>query len=283
MPGCSKRSWPGRAEPVRPLSLMPDAVAAAVEVVFADIDDTLTDDGRLSADAYRALEDLSGAGIVVAPITGRPAGWCDMIARFWPVAGVVGENGAFYFAYDRAARRMRRVFAASGAEREDNRRRLAAVRARILAEVPGAAVSADQAYREADLAIDFREDVAPLDRACVARIKAIFEAEGALAKVSSIHVNGWFGQYDKLSMTRRFAAEVIGRDLDAMRERVVFVGDSPNDAPMFGFFPHSCGVANLLDFAGELEAEPTYVAAEPGGRGFVAVARHLLAARGPGR
>jgi len=264
---------------VRPLSLMPDTVAAAVEVVFADIDDTLTDDGRLSAEAYQALEDLSQAGLAVAPITGRPAGWCDMIARFWPVAGVVGENGAFYFAYDRPARRMRRVFAADAAERERNRRRLSDVRARILAEVPGAAVSADQAYREADLAIDFCEDVAPLDRAHIARIKAIFEAEGALAKVSSIHVNGWFGQYDKLTMTRRFAAEVIGLDLDHARERAVFVGDSPNDAPMFGFFPHSCGVANVLRFAGELEAEPAYVAAERGGRGFVEVARRLLAAR----
>ena len=235
---------------MRPLSHMPDAVAAGIAMVLADIDDTLTRDGRLPAAAYKALEDLYAAGLIVAPITGRPAGWCDMIARFWPVSGVVGENGAFYFAYDGEAKKMRRVFAATDEERAANRRRLATVQARILAEVPGAAVSADQLYREADLAIDFCEDVAPLDKAAIARIKAIFEAEGAVAKVSSIHVNGWFGRYDKLSMTRRFAREMIGMDLDLNKHRVVFVGDSPNDAPMFGFFPNACGVSNVLAFAG---------------------------------
>lgn len=264
---------------MRALSLMPDAVAAAVTVVLADIDDTLTHDGRLPAEAYKAIEDLSAAGLSVAPITGRPAGWCDMIARFWPVRGVVGENGAFYFAYDAGARKMARIFAAGPEERIVNRRRLDAVKARILGEVPGAAVSADQLYREADLAIDFCEDVAPLGKADIARIKAIFEAEGAVAKISSIHVNGWFGQYDKLSMTRRFAQDVLGVDLDRDKDRIIFVGDSPNDAPMFGFFPNACGVSGVLGFAGELDTEPAYVTAGGGGRGFVEVAERILAAR----
>lgn len=264
---------------MRPLADMPDALAARVSLVLTDIDDTLTYRGRLPADAYRAMEDLTNAGFRVAPITGRPAGWCDMVARFWPVAGVVGENGAFYFAYDDANRKMRRVFAASRAERAENRRRLELVRDRVLAEVPGAAVSADQAYREADLAVDFCEDVAPLTREAVQRIKQIFEQAGATAKISSIHVNGWFGAYDKLSMTRRFAREVAGLDLNGERERVVFVGDSPNDAPMFGFFPLACGVASIRDFAGELDAWPAYVTPGAGGRGFVEVAQTLLAAR----
>ena len=264
---------------MRPLAEMPAEIAAGVKLVFTDIDDTMTHEGRLPASAYRALEDLHNAGLVVAPITGRPAGWCDMIARFWPVAGVVGENGAMYFAYDGAAKRMRRVYAANAATRTDNRRRLAEIERRVLAEVPGAAVSADQAYREADLAIDFCEDVAPLGKIEVARIKAIFEDMGATAKVSSIHVNGWFGAYDKLTMARRFASQVAGIDIDATRERIVFVGDSPNDAPMFGFFPHSCGVANILAFRGELEAEPAYVCEGGGGAGFVEVAERLLAAR----
>ena len=264
---------------MRPLSEMRPALAARVSMVLTDIDDTLTHAGRLPAAAYRALEDLTQAGFLVAPITGRPAGWCDMIARFWPVAGVVGENGAFYFAYDEAHRKMRRVFAASAAERAENRRRLERVRARVLAEVPGAGVSADQAYREADLAIDFCEDVAPLGRDAVRRIKQIFEEEGATAKISSIHVNGWFGGYDKLSMTRRFARDIAGLDIDAEPDRVVFVGDSPNDAPMFGFFPLACGVSGVRDFAAELEAAPAFVTRGPGGRGFVEVAEALISAR----
>lgn len=195
------------------------------------------------------------------------------------LAGVVGENGAFYFAYDGAARTMRRMFAAPASERAANRARLESIKARVLAEVPGAGVSADQAYRETDLAIDFCEDVAPLGSDAVDRIKAIFEAAGAVAKISSIHVNGWFGQHDKLSMTRRFALDVAGLDIDRDNEQIVFVGDSPNDAPMFGFFRNACGVLSVRNFAGRLEAEPAYVTQGGGGRGFVEVAERLLNAR----
>jgi HAD superfamily hydrolase (TIGR01484 family) len=265
---------------MRALRDMLPETAARIDVVLADIDDTLTHEGRLPACAYEALERLTEAGIAVAPITGRPAGWCDMIARMWPVAGVVGENGAFYFSYDAAERRMRRVFAISAVQRAEDRKRLDAVCTRILAEVPGAAVSADQLYREADLAIDFCEDVPPLPAADVDRIKQIFEEAGAVAKISSIHVNGWFGTYDKLTMTRRFAAEILGLDLDLERDRIVFVGDSPNDAPMFRFFPNSCGVANVQQFRGRIEAEPAYVTSREGGYGFVEVADQILAARG---
>ncbi len=264
---------------MRPITEFPPERAAKITTVFADIDDTLTTDGRLPAAAYSALEQLFDAGFHVAPITGRPAGWCDMIARFWPISGVVGENGAFYFAYDAAACKMRRVYFADPATRRENKHKLEHIQTRVLAEVPGCAVSADQPYREADLAIDFCEDVAPLGRKSIDRIKAIFEEEGAVAKISSIHVNGWYGDYDKLSMSRRFTAEVLGFDLDAQKNHVVFCGDSPNDAPMFGFFPNSCGVANVLDFKGQMDAEPNWIAASVGGEGFVEIAKVLLAAR----
>ncbi|SMP37746.1 hypothetical protein SAMN06295888_1015 [Desulfonatronum zhilinae] len=264
---------------MRPLNQMPRDAARAVQVVLTDIDDTLTDDGRLGAAAYAALERLQAAGLIVVPITGRPAGWCDQIARMWPVDAVVGENGAFYFRYDREKRTMIRRFFKSEPERAVDRKRLAELRDVILAQVPGAGLSADQVYREADLAIDFCEDVPPLPPEDVRRIKALFEQAGARAKVSSIHVNGWFGDWDKLTMTRRLLAEVFGMDLDAMASRIVFSGDSPNDAPMFAYFPHAVGVANVLDFAGELEAEPAWVTPSRGGAGFVELTEVLLQAR----
>ena len=139
---------------MRPVADLPLAALRDVRAVFTDIDDTLTSDGRLPAEAYAALERLEAAGLAVVPITGRPAGWCDMIARFWPVAGVVGENGAFYFSYDRGRRKMIQRFFATDEERRTNRRRLDALRERILAEVPGTGIASDQLYREADLAID---------------------------------------------------------------------------------------------------------------------------------
>ncbi|MEM9199427.1 MAG: HAD-IIB family hydrolase [Pseudomonadota bacterium] len=263
---------------MRPLAEMPEAVARGIRLVLTDIDDTLTTDGRLPADAYLALERLKTAGLAVAAVTGRPAGWCDMVARFWPVDGVVGENGALYFAYDASQRRMIRSYAVDEAARAAAQIGLARIRDRVLAEVPGAAIASDQFARLVDLAIDFCEDVPALTEAQIARIKEIFEEEGAVAKISSIHVNGWFGSHDKLTMTRRFAAEILGLDIDTDRDAVVYCGDSPNDAPMFAHFPHGCGVANIRDFEGRIEALPGWIAPSRGGAGFVEIAERLLAA-----
>jgi HAD superfamily hydrolase (TIGR01484 family) len=263
---------------MQPLSeLRPQA--SRVGVVLADIDDTITTDGRLTAEAYGALERLQAAGFRVAPITGRPAGWCDMIARFWPVDAVVGENGAFYFRYDHGARRMIRRYFASEAERAQARARLDALARTILDKVPGAALAADQPYRVADLAVDFCEDVEPLPAAAIDAILREFEQAGAVAKVSSIHVNGWFGAYDKLSMTRALLRDEFGLDGAAQAEQVLFVGDSPNDEPMFAAFPLSVGVANVTDAAARIRRLPRYVTGGRSGVGFVELARLLLEVR----
>ena len=262
------------------LAAMPATVAAAVRIVLTDIDDTLTTEGRLPADAYAALERLEAAGIQVVPITGRPAGWCDHIARMWPVRAVVGENGAFYYAYDRTARRMKAHYWADAHARALSRARLDAIRDRVLREVPGAAVASDQDYRVADLAIDFCEDVAALPDASVSRIVEIFQQAGAQAKVSSIHVNGWFGDYDKLTMTRTLFERELDLDIGQVLDSCLFIGDSPNDEPMFAFFTVSVGVANIQALLHRLSHRPAYVAARHGGGGFVEMAEHLLQARG---
>jgi HAD superfamily hydrolase (TIGR01484 family) len=264
---------------MRPLSEIPRAALARIRGVFCDIDDTLTSDGRLTAEAYYAMERLQQAGLQVMPITGRPAGWCDHIARMWPVDAVVGENGAFYFMYDRQARKLIKRYAASDAERKRNRERLRAVGERILQEVPGAAYASDQQYREADLAIDFCEDVPRLPETGVDRILAIMRESGMTPKLSSIHVNGWYGDYDKLEMTRTLMRERFDCDLDSEREHFVFIGDSPNDAPMFAYFPYSVGVANVREAASRLETLPVYVTQARCGQGFAEMAAALIAAK----
>lgn len=261
---------------MQPFRAFPAARKSNIRFVLTDIDDTLTVEGRLPATALAAMEDLQAAGIQVIPITGRPAGWCDHMARMWPITGLVGENGAFYFAYDPQRRRMRRTYWKSAAERSQDRRRLADIEATILARVPGCRVSADQAYREADLAIDFCEDVDPLPMAAVAAIKRLFEQAGARAKISSIHVNGWFGDYDKLAMTRRLFRELLALDLEAVEDQALFVGDSPNDAPMFAYFTHSVGVANVRRFEDRMTAWPVWVTDHPGGQGFAEMVAILL-------
>jgi HAD superfamily hydrolase (TIGR01484 family) len=264
---------------MKPIAEMPEDVRARIRGVFLDIDDTLTTDGCLTAEAYAALQDLHEARLIVAPITGRPAGWCDHIARMWPIDAVVGENGAFFFRYDHQQRRMHRRYFLGEAERRANRHRLESVKRLILSQIPGAAVAADQAYREADLAIDYCEDVTPLSDDDVQHIVKLFEEAGAIAKVSSIHVNGWFGVYDKLSMTRIMMRECFSVDLDAAKDSFVFVGDSPNDVPMFACFPYSVGVANAADFRGRLDSEPTYITRNRSGAGFAEVVNTLLSQR----
>ena len=261
---------------MKSISEFPTEDRQRLKSVFLDIDETLTTEGRLTAGAYDALERLHDSGLLVVPITGRPAGWCDHIARMWPVDAVVGENGAFFFNYDQKERRMARHFFFDDKKRQEDRIKLNTIGEQILSEVPGTAISADQAYREADLAIDFCEDVAPLPEEDIARIVQIFESAGATAKISSIHVNGWFGDYDKLAMTKTLFQESFNISLDDKKSKFLFIGDSPNDEPMFEYFPNSVGVANVRDFAAGLQSKPTYVTNSRSGAGFVEFANCLL-------
>jgi HAD superfamily hydrolase (TIGR01484 family) len=256
---------------MKPLADLP---SAGVRALLFDIDETLTTAGKLTAEAYAALERFRAAGRLTVAVTGRPAGWCDHMARMWPVDAVVGENGAFYFRY--ADARLRKHYHDVPDARARSRERLAAIAARIIAAVPGSAVAADQAYRETDLAIDYCEDVTPLPLEQAERIAALMRDAGLHAKLSSIHVNGWFGDYDKLAMSRCLFRDELGIDLDRERDAIVYVGDSPNDAPMFDFFPRSVGVANVRRFAQLIASPPKYVTPEASGAGFAQVVAHLL-------
>jgi HAD superfamily hydrolase (TIGR01484 family) len=264
---------------MKPLAEFPVEARGRIRGVLADIDDTLTTHGRLFAAAYTALERLQGAGLLVIPVTGRPAGWCDHIARMWPVDAVVGENGAFWFRHDNKAGKLVKRYVVSQEERLKRGRKLLEIAGRIIKEVPGTAIASDQAYREADIAIDFREDVPELPRAEVLRIVEIMEGEGLTAKVSSIHVNGWFGDYDKLSTTKRMLREDFNIDIERERDDFVFAGDSPNDQPMFAFFPNAVGVANVLEMADLMTDFPRWITSSAGAAGFAELAEALIPTR----
>jgi HAD superfamily hydrolase (TIGR01484 family) len=246
--------------------------------VFCDIDDTLTWEGKLVPEAFMALARLQATGLRVVPITGRPGGWVDQIARMWPVDGVVGENGGLWFYLNDHGEMVRR-FSQTDAERAVNQQRLQELARYIPTRVPGSALASDQPYRDLDLAIDFCEDVEPLDDAAIDEIVACFLHAGATCKVSSIHVNGWYGSFDKLDGCRRFLMDRWGEDLDASVDRWVFVGDSANDEPMFEHFPYSVGVANVTDFLGRMSAHPKFVTQGNGGHGFAELVELILSSR----
>jgi HAD superfamily hydrolase (TIGR01484 family) len=264
-----------------------------------DIDDTLTSHAALTADSYSALARLRAAGKPCIAVTGRPAGWCDLIARLWPVDAVVGENGAFYMVKRRhalpsanhnhatfaphvrgranaASSTLDTVWADTPPDIATHRQRLAAIAQTILHAVPGCALASDQAYRLCDLAIDFCEDVPPLPLDAAQRIAQLMTAQGMTAKISSIHVNGWFGAHDKLSTTLQLLATQYGQDAATAQRSWVYVGDSPNDAPMFAAFTHSVGVANVAGFGALLPAQPQYITPSESGAGFVELVNHWL-------
>jgi len=259
------------------LQTFPEAQRAAVRCILTDIDDTLTNDGQLTAMAYAAMERWHQTGKLLIPVTGRPAGWCDQIARLWPVSAVVGENGAFYFWYDRIRQQLRRCYRDDEDTRAANRARLLAAQQAVLEAVPGCALASDQEYRVADLAIDFCEDVPALPDTEVARIVTIMQSLGMTAKISSIHVNGWFGEYSKLEMCLKLLQENFSFDFPEQLDQLVFVGDSANDAPLFAHFPHSVGVANIRNQLQHLPVLPTYVTRGSGGAGFAELVDLLLA------
>jgi HAD superfamily hydrolase (TIGR01484 family) len=258
------------------LALVPRAQWSAVRGVFTDIDDTLTRDGAIEPVALAALNRLQQARIPVIAVTGRPLGWSEPFARAWPVAAIVPENGALALIRDGDV--VRTEYAQDAATRARNAQRLREVVARVLAEVPGATPARDSAGRVTDIAIDHSE-FATLNAGQIEQVVRVMRDEGMTATVSSIHVNGWFGDHDKLSGARWMLRRLYSRELDAERERWVYVGDSTNDQAMFDYFPLSVGVANLRRFASQLTTWPAFLTEGERGAGFAEVAQHVIEAR----
>ncbi|HSV35436.1 MAG TPA: HAD hydrolase family protein, partial [Ramlibacter sp.] len=250
-----------------PLSQWPAADRARIIGVFTDIDDTLTTQGVVTPDVLQALADLHAAGLHVIPITGRPVGWSEPFAAAWPVDAIVAENGAVALLRSSArphpgplpggegATAVRKLYQQDEGLRAANFMRMRQVAERIVREVPGASLARDSAGRETDIAIDHSE-FTHLPPAGIAQVVRLMQDEGMNATVSSIHINGWFGDHDKLAGARWVVGALFGRALDDEIDQWVYVGDSTNDVLMFERFAHSIGVANIRRFEAQLTHPP---------------------------
>ena len=254
--------------------------------IFTDIDDTLTTDGAITADALAALGDLKAAGLHLIAITGRPVGWSAPFAAAWPVDAIVAENGAVALLPENkdknglnrprgARRQLRKTYQQDAATRARQYARMQEVLAAIEAQVPGAHRAQDSDGRECDIAIDHGE-FTHLPQNAINACVAIMRAAGMNATVSSIHINGWYGDHDKLQGARWIVRELLGRELDAEIERWVYVGDSTNDERMFEHFPLSVGVANIAGFLPQLQPPPCYVTQGERGAGFAELVSKIL-------
>jgi hydroxymethylpyrimidine pyrophosphatase-like HAD family hydrolase len=281
--------------PMRPLSEWPVEDRRQIVGVFTDIDDTLTTDGAITPEALQALADLKAAGLHVIPITGRPVGWSEPFALAWPVDAIVAENGSVGLFRSRPESMnsndigrqplstlplpLSKLYQQEAMTRQANFIRMQEVARRVLREVPGTTLAQDSAGRETDMAIDHSE-FTELSPDQIRQVVAIMHAEGMTATVSSIHINGWFGEHNKLVGARWIVRELLQRELDAEITRWVYVGDSTNDQLMFEHFPYSVGVANIRRFEAELTHLPRYITPSERGAGFAEVARQILSARG---
>ncbi len=234
-----------------------------LKYILFDVDDTVTNGGKLTAQAYDAMWRLNDAGLKLIPVTGRPAGWCDMMLRQWPVYAVVCENGAFVYenAECGGVKTIKHPLAA-----DDPQSLLISVKEAVLKEFPAVRMAHDQFARIYDAAFDFAEDEPRLPLEVAYAVAELCQSMGAQAKVSSIHVNAWFGAYSKADMTLRYLKEhCLCKNVN---EEVIFFGDSPNDEPMFASFELSCAVSNIKPFAKLMQSLPAYILNGEGGYGF---------------
>jgi HAD superfamily hydrolase (TIGR01484 family) len=261
---------------MKPIAELTAEEALGVRYFLMDIDDTLTRQGKLLSSSYSALWKLKEAGLKVIPVTGRPAGWCDLIAREWPVDGVVGENGALAF-WEEPGSVLKAEYHPNAVR--NNHSVLEGIKEKAFAEFPELRLARDQFARLFDIALDFAEEEPILSISAAQRIKEIAEEEGAVARISSIHVNIWMGDYNKLSMVERFLSGRFGWKSGAEDREVLFVGDSPNDEPMFARFPLTCAVSNIMRYTDLIKHKPAFVAGKEGGYGFAEIADVFLEKR----
>jgi HAD superfamily hydrolase (TIGR01484 family) len=269
------------------LNTWPLQARSRISGIFTDIDDTLTTDGAITPDALAALLELKARGLSVIAITGRPVGWSEPFAASWPVDAIVAENGAVLLQNthkkdlqpnEYVREQLLKSYQQGEVLRTQNYERMQQIGQHILRELPGTLLAQDSAGRETDMAIDHSE-FTHLPPEKIAQVVAIMQAEGMTATVSSIHINGWFGEHNKLVGARWAVRELFARDLDAEMDQWVYVGDSTNDQLMFEAFPHSIGVANVRRFEAQLTHLPRYITTGERGAGFAEAARAVLSAQ----
>jgi HAD superfamily hydrolase (TIGR01484 family) len=259
---------------MKPLSSWPPSTRNKIVGVFTDIDDTLTTEGAITADAIEALKQLKKAGLMVIPITGRPVGWCIPFASTWPVNAIVAENGAVALLHNTQTNQVTKIYQQDLGTRAQNFQEMQRIAKRVLQEIPGTVMAQDSPGRETDIAIDHSE-FHKLTTEQIQQVVLLLQQEGMTATVSSIHINAWFGDHNKWHGAQWILKELTGKDLNQELDQWVYVGDSTNDQVMFEHFTYSVGVANIKRFEKELKHLPKYIAHQERGAGFAEVASLL--------
>jgi HAD superfamily hydrolase (TIGR01484 family) len=256
---------------MQPFSTLSRSALARIRVLAADVDDTITQSGKLTPSTLEGFAALDRAGITVALVTGRPAGWAQALATYLPAVKVaVGENGLIAFdsrgeRTDLGPPRGGEFFAG-----------LADSSARVR-QAYDLAVTPDDSFRVFERA--FLRPKSFDSRALAASQKLVDAGFEVIASSIHIHVrpSGWGKAEGLLAALQSIAPEARAVPDDD----ILFVGDSSNDRPLFARLRRtSVGVRNVLRFLDELgDDPPAFITEGEEALGFAEVVRALLAAR----
>lgn len=257
-----------------PLSKLSELPVSQVKAVFSDLDDTLTSESLLLPSTLKALHHLSEEGFKLIIVSGRPAGWADTLMRLLPLDAFIFENGAGLLW--REGKKVKTLCLAENQDLSHQKKILEQIYQELKSRHPGAKLATDQPFRLFDYAIDFNEEPPFLEPSEVQQMMHVLSSHSEItAKLSSIHINYWVGKHTKLTACEYWIKR-WGASQDIKRESIVFSGDSPNDEPLFEFFPLSVGVANIRRFLPEMKFKPRFLTTLPGGRGFEQLASAIL-------
>lgn len=258
---------------MKPISTLPRAEATRLRGVAFDLDDTLLEHGRLTEATYSVLFRLVEGGLSLYGVTGRPAGWAELLARLFPVAAVIAENGAVACA--RRGERVQLLDSVDSNTRRERGLRLDALIASFREHFGDFEPADDVRARISDRTFDIGEH-RRIGRERVNEAADFLRAAGARVFVSSVHLHATFDYADKASSAVRLLARDSGLDATAVRHAYAYLGDSENDASCFAAFSTSIGVANLC---GRTTLRPRYITSRPRGEGVVEAARVILSLR----
>lgn len=247
-----------------------------IRLVATDMDGTLTLGGKFTPALLQAFADLTSANIKVVVVTGRSAGWVSGLVTYLPIAGAIAENGGLY--YHNGEQLPANL--SSITDLTSHRQQLEEIFLKLQLEFPHICESADNRFRLTDWTFDVRLRGAQRQRRSLS-IEELQQLGQLCAKF------GWGFTYSNvqchikpLSQDKAAGLLQVLRDYfpQFTLEQVVTVGDSPNDESLFNssYFKHSIGVANVRDYANQMQHQPTYITNAAEGEGFCELAAYLV-------
>lgn len=263
------------------LAALTHAQANEIQWLLTDVDDTLTWQGQLPSETLDALSKLQQAGIKVVAVTGACAGWCDQIAKLWPVHGVIGENGAFWMQKNSSGFHIETPIPLS--EMKAQQQALIKQLKQVLLNYPGIDFASDQHFRFCDVAINLGQDRTPVEADVAEKLlseirQLTLNGQQVNATQSSIHINVWVGEHSKRVSSEYYLKQQVDFETVSL-SKIAYVGDSLNDEAMFEWLPITFGVNNITPLLGKLAKPPSFITSGNGGYGFAELADFLLALR----